>query len=387
MRVVLIILLILTLRLPLYARGIPLDSVYISTSSAQYQKLFFTRLDYYQSIGAQFIDSGIAFAGWLNGKQVVYIKESGNTNVVIINTVATRKKYTLYQFKGTVISARISANGAYIAIKYFNNDTIPQPVLLLMHIPKKTITLVKTASAGMDYSFSRDGSSFYYKNNNCIVEVMGDSYREKEILCRDNVPQWDENSLLLDHSNYRLFISGSSGNYDVYMHANQSWKKLFTTITPAEVFIANNTAFYTAGFPGGYTVSQYSLQSGKTQRILSGSFNPSLHMEGNTAIFLNNAFITLYDSSKNKLLPTTVESDEAIVSPDLFSIASTLYNRLFILPTANILTLNPQAKRYLATVESQYTHISQKKSIYTSPYSSTYIQQKKKTIASLLTLF
>ncbi|MDH7552688.1 MAG: hypothetical protein QHH74_03435 [Spirochaetota bacterium] len=387
MRVVLIILLVLILGLPLYARGIPLDSVYISTSSAEYQKLFFTRLDYYQSIGAQFIDSGIAYAGWLNGKEVVYIKESGNTNTVIINTVATRKKNTVYQFNGTVISARVSANGAYIAIKYFSNDTIPQPVLLLIHIPKKTIKVVKTASAGTDYSFSRDGNSLLYKNNNCIVEVMGDSYREKEILCRESAPQWDENTVILDCSSQRLFISGSSGNYDVYMHTNHVWKKLFTTITPAEVFIANNTAFYTAGFPGGYTVSQYSLQSGKTQRILSGSFNPSLYMIGNTAIFLNNAFITLYDSSKNKLLPTTIESDEAIVSPDLFSIASTLYNRLFILPTVNILALDPQSKRYLATVESHYTHISQKKSIYTSPYSSTYIQQKKKTIASLLTLF
>ncbi len=91
MRVMHIILMVLALRLPLYARGIPLDSVYLSTSSAEYQKLFFTRLDYYQSIGAQFIDSGIAYAGWLNGKQVAYIKEYGNTNVVIINTIATRK--------------------------------------------------------------------------------------------------------------------------------------------------------------------------------------------------------------------------------------------------------------------------------------------------------
>jgi len=387
MRVMHIILMVLALRLPLYARGIPLDSVYLSTSSAEYQKLFFTRLDYYQSIGAQFIDSGIAYAGWLNGKQVAYIKEYGNTNVVIINTIATRKAYPLYQFKGTVISARISSNGAYIAVKYFNTNKIPQPQLLLIHIPKKTIKVLQTSSAGMDYSFSRDGNSVYYKNNNCIVEVMGDSYPEKEILCRDSSPQWDENTVILDHSSHRLFVSGSSGNYDVYVHNNLSWKKLFTAITPAEVFITNNSVFYTAGFPGGYTVNLYSLQSGKTQRVLPGSFNPSLHMMGNTAIFLNNAFITLYDSSKNKLLPTTIESDEAKLSPDLFSIASTLYSRLFILPTANILTLDPQSKRYLATMESQYTVILQKKSMYTSPYSSTYIQQKKATIASLLKLF
>jgi len=387
MRVVLIILLVLTLRLPLSARGIPLDSVYISTSSAEYQKLFFTRLDYYQSIGAQFIDSGIAYAGWLNGKEVVYIKESGNTNTVIINTVATRKKNTVYQFNGTVISARVSANGAYIAIKYFNNNPIPQPVLLLIHIPKKTIKVVKTASAGTDYSFSRDGNSLLYKNNNCIVEVMGDSYREKEILCREDAPQWDENTVILDCSSQRLFISGSSGNYDVYMHTNHVWKKLFTTITPAEVFIANNTVFYTTGFPGGYMVKLYSLQSGKTQKVLAGSFNPSLQVIGNTAIFLNNAFITLYDSYQNKLLPTTVESDEAILSPDLFSIASTLYSRLFIIPAANVLALDPQSKRYLATVKSQYTQILKKTTIHISPYSANYVQQKKATIASLFKLF
>ncbi|MGB4269212.1 MAG: hypothetical protein WBK20_08530, partial [Spirochaetota bacterium] len=144
-----IIFLLLTLGLPLYARGIPLDSVYLSTTSREYQKLFLTRLDYYQSIGAQFIDSGIAYAGWLNGKEVLYIKESGNTNFIIINTIATRKKYTLYQFKGTVISARISANGAYIAVKYFNTNSIPRPILLLIHIPKKAVKVLQTASAGM----------------------------------------------------------------------------------------------------------------------------------------------------------------------------------------------------------------------------------------------
>ncbi len=387
MRVLLIILLVLVLRMPLYARAIPLDSVYLNTSSAEYHKLFLTRLDYYQSIGAQFIDSGIAYAGWLNGKEVVYIKESGNTNVIIINTIATRKKYSLYQFKGTVISARISTNGAYIAIKYFNTNKIPQPVLLLIHIPKKTTKVLQTASAGMDYSFSRDGNSFYYKKNNCIVKVMGDSYREKEILCQYNAPQWDENTAILDYNSHRLFVCGSSGNYDVYVHTNQLWKKIFTAITPAEVFIANKYVFYTAGFPGGYTVNLYSLQSGKTQRVLPGSFNPSLHITGNTAIFLNNAFITLYDISQNKLLPAIVESDEAMVSPDLFSIASTLYGRLFIIPTETILALDPQSKRYLAAMESAYTLILQKKNIYTSSYSSTYIQRKKATIASLLTLF
>jgi len=386
MRFVCIILMVLAFEFGLYARGIPLDSVYINTSSGEYQKLFFTRLDYYQSIGAQFIDSGIAYAGWLNGKDVIYIKESGNTNVVIINTIATRKKYTLYQFKGTVISAQISANGSYIAIKYFNTEKIPKPVLVMMNIAKKDIKQYKTVSAGIDYSFSKDGNSFYYKNNNCIVEVMGDSYQEKEILCSNNAPQWDENTVLLDDNSNRLFISGTSGNYDVYMQTNKSWQKLFTAITPGEVFLANKIAFYTGGFPGGYTVSLYSLQNGKTLKILSGSFNPSLHMVGNTAIFLNNAFITLFDSSTYKLLPTTIESDEAILSPDLFSIASTLYNRLFIIPVAKVIALDPQSKRYLTSLKTQYKALTQK-NIHSSPYSATYIKQKNATIESLLKLF
>ncbi|MGQ9844273.1 MAG: hypothetical protein ACUVRK_12030 [Spirochaetota bacterium] len=386
MHFVLIILMLLTFEFGLYARGIPLDSIYLTTATSEYQKLFFTRLDYYQSIGAQFIDSNIAYAGWLNGKDVIYIKEYGNINLVIINTIATRKKYTVYRFQGTVISARTSDNGLYIAIKYFNTNKIPQPVLILIHIARKAIKVCKTISAGIDYSFSKDGNSFYYKNNNCIVEVMGDSYREKEILCSSNAPQWDENTVLREYNNYRLFISGSSGNYDVYMQTNQYWQKIFTAITPGEIFIANKTAIYTGGFPGGYTVNLYALQSGKSQKVLSGSFNPSLHMVGNTAIFLNNAFITLFDSSTHKLLLTTIESDDAILSPDLFSIASTLYNRLFILPVAKVIALDSQSKRYLTTLQTQYKALTQKK-IHSSPYSAVYIKQKKATIESLLTLF
>lgn len=386
MRFVCIILMLLAFEFGLCARGIPLDSVYLNTSTSEYQKLFFTRLDYYQSIGAQFIDSNIAYAGWLNGKNVIYIKESGNTNTLIINTIATRKKYTICQFKGIVISACISDNGLYIAIKYFNTNKIPQPVLVMINIVTKAIKVCKTISAGIDYSFSKDGNSFYYKNNNCIVELRGDSYREKEILCSSNAPQWDENTVLREYNNYRLFISGSSGNYDVYVQTNQYWQKIFTAITPGEIFIANKTAFYTGGFPGGYTVSLHSLQTGNTQKVLSGSFNPSLHMTGNTAIFLNNAFITLYDSSTHKQLPTTIESDEAILSPDLFSIASTLYNRLFIIPVAKAIALDPQSKRYLTTLQTQYKALTQK-NIHSSPYSATYIKQKNATIESLLRLF
>lgn len=387
MRCVCGILMLLALSMPLYARGIPLDSVYLATSSAEYKKLFLTRLDYYQNIGAQFIDSGIAYTGWLNGKEIIYIKEAGNTNALILANIITRRKITLHQFKGTVISARTSGNGLYIAIKYFSTDTIPQPVLMLYDIAKKKFKILSTASAGIDYSFSYSGNSFYYKKNKCIIEVMGDSYREKEILCSDNAPQWDENTVLYDYIGHRLFISGSSGNYDVYITTGQSFKKLFTTITPAEVFISDTKAFYTGGFPGSYTVTIYSLHSGKTQQLLSGSFNPSLHVVGNTAIFLNNAFITIYDSAHNKQFPTTFESDEAIVSPDQFSIASTIYNRLFIIPLSKVLVLDPQAKRHLLTLESQYITIAQKKAIHSSPYSSTYIKQKKATITSLLKLF
>ncbi len=387
MRCVCSILLSFYLSMPLYARGIPLDSVYLATSSAEYQKLFFTRLDYYQSVGAQFIDSGIAFSGWLNGKDVIYIKEAGSTNTIIIANFITRKKIILYQFKGTVISARISGNGVYIAIKYFTTDKIPQPVLLLYDIAKKKFKIFNTASAGIDYSYSYTGNAFFYKKNKCIIEVMGDSYREKEILCSENAPQWDENSVLYEHIGHRLFISGSSGNYDVYMSTSQSFKKIFTAITPAEIFIADTKAFYTGGFPGNYTVNIYSLHSGKTQQLLSGSFNPSLHVVGNTAICLNNAFITVYDNSHNKLLPTTFESDEAIISPDQFSIASTVYNRLFIIPLSKVLVLDPQAKRYLTTLESQYAALTQKSAIHSSPYSVTYIKQKKATITSLLKLF
>ncbi len=113
---------------------------------------------------------------------------------------------------------------------------------------KKTI-IFNTASAGIDYSFSQDGNLFYYRNNNCINEVMCDSYREKEILCKEKAPQWDENTVICDYSGHRLFISGSSGNYDVYITKGQSFKKIFTTITPAEIFITDTTFILHRGIP------------------------------------------------------------------------------------------------------------------------------------------
>ncbi|MCX8123331.1 MAG: hypothetical protein N3F66_04115 [Spirochaetes bacterium] len=386
MQVVYIIIFVFSMLQALCARGIPIDSIYISTTSPEYQRLLFTRLDYYQAIGAQFIDSGIAYAAWLNGKEVVYIKETGNTNAIMVCSITTRKKTTVYQFKGTVIAARTSANGIYIAVKYFSTHKIPQPMLIMVNIPKKKATQFTTASAGVDFSFSQDGNAFYYKYNSCIRQVMCDSYQEKEILCREHAPQWDENTVLLD-SSHKLFISGSSGNYDVYMLSGQSFKRIFSAITPMEIFCAGTIAFYSGGFPGGYSVNLYSFTKEKTLQVLSGTFNPSLHVVGTTAIFLHNAFITVYDSSQNTLIKTIIESDEATLSPDQFSIASLLYNRLFILPYSKVLLLDPQAKRYCTTLESQYAVISQKTAIHTSPYSNTYLRQKRATVASLLKLF
>jgi hypothetical protein len=95
----------------------------------------------------------------------------------------------------------------------------------------------------------------------------------------------------------------------------------------------------------------------------------------------------MYDSINGKLFTTTVESDEAIISPNGFYVASTIYNRLFIIPYATVVTINPKAGRYLTTLQELYHDVVNKKYLHISPYTRTYIQQKQATIASLVKLF
>jgi hypothetical protein len=154
-----------------------------------------------------------------------------------------------------------------------------------------------------------------------------------------------------------------------------------------EIFSDSFAIYYTGGYPGNYTVNRYSVKTQKHETLLQQSLNPCLQVSRNHAIFLKNAFIMMYDSINGKLFTTTVESDEAIISPNGFYVASTIYNRLFIIPYATVVTINPKAGRYLATLQELYRDVVNKKYLHTSPYTRTYIQQKQTAIASLLTLF
>lgn len=376
---------ILCLTTTAFAKGISLDAVYMDKNSSEYQKLFFARFNNYAQMGAQFIDSDIVYSAWRSGKEIVYIKESGINNTIVVCSIATRKKNPLYTFKGTVISARTSTNGRYIAVKYFTNQKIPHPALFIIDSTNGNVKLFQTLTAGTDFSFSDDGNNFYYKKNNCIVAYRCDSSLEKAFLCSSDAPQWDEICTIIFNSN-QLFVSGSSGNYSVYIK-QKLWNKIGNAVTPMEIFSDSFAIYYTGGYPGNYTVNRYSVKTQKHETLLQQSLNPCLQVSHNHAIFLKNAFIMMYDSINGKLFTTTVESDEAIISPNGFYVASTIYNRLFIIPYATVVTINPKAGRYLATLQELYRDVVNKKYLHTSPYTRTYIQQKQTAIASLLTLF
>ena len=168
----------------LFARDIDLDKIYLKSNSRSYKKLIHYKVEAYKKLSSVLIDSNIIFSFWVNGNEIIYIKEFPGINIIYIYQRIQKRRLEISRLKGTITSVLISPNGRYLFIKRLNsinNDLVSEIVFL--NIKTRFIKVKKSYYPFIDFSTSPEGDSVLYENSKGIVELYPES-NIKKLICK-----------------------------------------------------------------------------------------------------------------------------------------------------------------------------------------------------------
>jgi hypothetical protein len=119
-----LIIILLTVNVPLSARDIDLDGIYLEKGTPIYSQIVTAKEKLFSDISSLYIDSNVIFAEWSGGNDIIYIREFRGVNIVYRYTRNSRKKQEVVRFAGTVTSAFLSRYGdtLYAKTLFYNDD-------------------------------------------------------------------------------------------------------------------------------------------------------------------------------------------------------------------------------------------------------------------------
>ncbi|HRU66379.1 MAG TPA: hypothetical protein P5566_11215, partial [Spirochaetota bacterium] len=109
-RFTIIAFLITAINIPLQARDIDLDGIYLKKDSTLYSQISSVKEKNYKDISSILIDSSAIYGCWISGEEILYIKELANQNSIYIFNKNSGKKKLLYRFNGTVTFSDFKIN-------------------------------------------------------------------------------------------------------------------------------------------------------------------------------------------------------------------------------------------------------------------------------------
>jgi len=378
---------------PASAKGVPLDSIYISRSAPAYTRLLHTRLDSYAAVSASYADNSVICAEWLNGNQLVYIKELDSyINHVYLFNIHTRKKKKIYSFNGTLITSGIAMSTRSLVIKYFDTKHPPRVKTILLNCINGKATQLPLKRPAADFTIDPGGSSVLFNTGKGIYS-LNTSTRTHHL----KVPfkRYAGYGLGSSHvllypapgGNSSLFMAGEAGSYKGTITGLLKKNTLNDITSATEIFwTASNTLMYRNGGPGSYNVRVYNISSRHSSYLLKGSMDTCLTYQhsARTAAFCDDQMLYLHDTRSGNTSFTGIETDEPRISPTGQYISSLLYGRLFVINRNILLKKQVILGRYWKKLLFHYKSVKKQKRWHKNEYSSKYITRKQNAYSKLL---
>lgn len=372
-------------------RDIDLDSVYISDTSDIYAKLINQKLDAYEKADSRPIASDVVFANWINGNEILYVRDFQSVSVIYVYSKDTGKSKEVYRIQGAAITMIIDADGAYAHIKYLQlTDASPVPENHLLTISLRTYKTKdrRTNNMFMDFSLPAEGSSIIFESRQGISEEFTDtglvrllvpaSSYYKQIKGKGNPTI----ALFSPSRGNCLLMNGSGGIYKTLMLNGGSIKGV---TSPTETFwLNNNTLMFRTGYTGNYGVAVEQL-GGKRRTLAAGSLNTNicLSRKAGMAAFLNSQLIIMYNIKTNAMINTGLEGEDVYFSPDAAFCISLLQGNLFLTRYKTLLERKAQIAKVAATILNLYKEAAAGGDLL-NDYSKTYCAQKIKAYQTFI---
>lgn len=378
------------------ARDINLDEIYIRLSSPLLHRLIISKLDAYQEAGGRLVDSGVIFAGWFSGKDVVYVKEFPGTeeNAVCSYDIRTGRQRELFRLSGTVTAMEVTADGRHVVIKRMirRRSVVPDNELLVYYLPTGRSYRVASDSIFRDFSLAPEGNSMFYETGKGIEELTLFSK-----VRRVAVPKI-QYSLIVSTSNPSvayfspgrnryLVMNGGGGRYKGILFGAERASIIHGFTSPRELFfVDNNTIAGRKGYTGHFFVSLKNLITGREERFAYPSLNTSLSHSRVSGIlsFTKDQMIQFYMLNEKRLFDAGIEGEDVSFSTDGVNFTALICSRLFIVNRHNLARMRIGLRRSWNSILRIYRELKTRPGDMDNEFSTQYIVRKIRIYSDLL---
>jgi len=368
----------------LYARDISLDSIYLKKSPLFFQ-LQNLKFKFYKIAGSSLVDKNVIFAKWINGNQIVFLKEfSSFTELYIFNRKSLRKQRIAF-VKGFVSGLWVSASGRYFILKSVFWESLEKlsGLIYIYDSMNKRFFSIKNSSIYNNFFVSLTEDSIYLYKKHSIFLYNLNLKKERIIFSREFLEKVFKRKLKnvvykpSPNGKYFLLLNGEAGYYQTYISTNYSlFLKGSTSLS--EIFWLNNKQIvYRVGGPGFYSVRLKNIKTGKIRVLSSNSFNTNISFSTRSSIlsFLNNGLISVYRITSGKISNLLIEGEDCFFSADGSRFITLFNSNLFLSNYYETKKCVVDLTNNIKKLSIVYKKIKSKK-LYKNRFSKKYILQK-----------
>lgn len=380
------------------ARDINLDEIYIKKSSNYLKKLTVDKLDTYQKVNATFVCRDVIFAQWISGNEILYIREypAFDNNIVYKYHLRKRSNIELCRLQGVITIARMSTGSGYLVVKRMVQKTgiIPEGEMVILDIKSGSVSVNRSPSAFLDFSFSPDGNSIIFEKGEGIVEFFPLTGFTRVLLRKasySDVVISQNPSIAWQSPDKRkiLVINGSGGNYKGMIISGGRSFSIDGISSSSEIFwIDNQRIVFRKGYAGNYSVIDYNINNKQGIPLLKQSFNTNIFFSrhSNMISFLKEQIIYLYSITDNRMINTGLEGEDISFAPGSNMFISLIYKKLFVVNMNTIKRKHIELKRSWKSILATYMDLKGQRYEFENEYSAYYINRKIKVYSDLVNI-
>jgi hypothetical protein len=380
------LILLLLINVPLSARDIDLDAIYLKKESALYRQITASKEKLYDRISSLFIDSSVIYAGWSGGDDIIYIKEFPRLNIVYKYIRSSRSRVEIARFSGTATSVFLSKDGNFLYTKTleYNDEAEAVSETLTINTGSGEVKRRRSGFLFLDFTLHPSGRGLVHQASQGIV--MTDSFNgvSRLLFSRDIFTDLSSGgdpvlAFISPDEKKTVFISGNGGVYKTKIVTSSGQVSLNGVSSNSDLkWIDNSRFIYRSGGGGEYSVRVYNIVSGKSMEVISGTLNPDINFSEIPGLItcLDNQVVTVLSRDLKMRIDTGIEGEESYFSPDGRRFTSIYLGKLYVSSLNMVEKYRIDIRRNAEDLIKLYRKAAESKFIWESDYSPEYINKK-----------
>ena len=384
-KIIIFLISLLMINVPLFARDIDLDRIYINPSSQIYKEITEAKEHLYSQIFSLQIDTGVIFSAWAGTGKVIYIKEIDTLNIVYEYSRGTNRSREIHRFRGNVTVAMLNPAGTLLAVKnLFYSSGKPLSQNIYIDTGSGAVKTENSKAMFKDMTFYPAGDSLLIHEAGGIVKYSPFTGTRELILPGSLYNDIIEaGSTVTAHLSpdrrKKAVIAGGGGQYRGRLFTESGTGNITGVSSSLDLqWIDNNSFVFRSGYAGNYSVKIFDTAAKRNRTLISSTLNPDIHYSHEAGIitFLHNQIINLYYTKTGRTLNTGIEGEVVYFAPDSSRFTSIYLGKLWLTNINMLLRRSIEIRRHARSMADLYTRAMQDKSVHENDYTLNYIKLK-----------